>query len=287
MNKILEKMKPLIKKFRPIVNEFNIPDLFSRTAEMAFYLTISIFPSMIFIICAMAYIPDVNLAKMQISLSQLIPHQAFMIVKVLINSAVENRSLHLLVLSFLLATWTFSKAVKSMIKGQNMAFGFKEKRSFIKLNVICITYAIGFFIVTLLCIAFIVYGDKLSLLFQKVFGDFIILNILYNIFRYLLPVTVMTYIFISLFTLGPSGELKFKECSPGAVTTTILWLIFSLIYSYYANYFFRSKEIYGSISSIIILLTWLYFCGMSITIGYKLNAILYHSRLKKKKSRVL
>ena len=277
-------MQRLLLVLKPLIKQFNVPDLYSRTAEMAFYLTISIFPSMIFIICAMAYIPDVNLIHMQTSLSQLIPNEAFMIVKVLIDSAVANRSVHLLLFSFMLATWTFSKAVKSMIKGQNMAFEFEERRSFIKLNVTCIIYAVGFFIVTLLCIIFLVYGDKLSLLFKKAVGDFFILNFLYNIVRYLLPVAAMIYIFINLFTLGPCGILTYKQSLPGAVTTTAAWLIFSLIYSYYANYFFQSKEIYGSISSIIILLTWLYFCGMSITIGYKLNAIIYHQEKARKKS---
>ncbi len=157
------------------------------------------------------------------------------------------------------------------------------------MNFICIIYAVGFFIITLLCIVFLVYGDKLSIFFINVIGDFLILKIFYNIMRYLLPVAAMTYIFINLFTLGPCGNLKFKQCIPGAITTTALWLIFSLIYSYYANYFFRSKEIYGSISSIIILLTWLYFCGMAITIGYKLNAIIYHQEKARKKleSRVM
>lgn len=277
-------MKKKLIILKSLINQFNIPDLYSRTAEMGFYLTISIFPSMIFIICAMAYIPDANLLHMQDSLAQLIPNEAFMIVKVLINSAVENRSIHLLLFSFMLATWTFSKAVKSMIKGQNMAFEFEENRKFLKLNLICIVYAIGFFIITLLCIIFLGYGDKLSILFRKVIGDFFILNFLYNLVRYLLPIVAMTYIFINLFTLGPCGDLKFKQGVLGAITTTILWLIFSLIYSYYANYFFRSKEIYGSISSIIILLTWLYFCGMAITIGYKLNAIIYHQERARKKS---
>ena len=277
MQKIWLILKPLIK-------QFNLPDLYSRTAEMAFYLTVSIFPSMIFIICALAYIPDVNLIKIQTSLAQLIPNEAFIIVQTLITSAVSNRSLHLLFFSFMLATWTFSKAVKSMIKGQNMAFGFKETRSFIKLNIFCIVYAVGFFIVTLLCVAFLVYGNKLSFLFRKVVGDFFILNLLYNLMRYLIPIAVMIYIFINLFTLGPCGNLKFKQAIPGAITTTLLWLIFSLIYSFYANYFFKSKEIYGSISSIIILLTWLYFCGMAITIGYKLNAIIYHQEAARRRS---
>ena len=269
---------------KPLVKQFNVPDMYSRTAEMAFYLTISIFPSMIFIICAMAYIPDVNMLRMQTSLSQLIPNEAFQIVKVLIDSAVDNRSVHLLFFSFLLATWTFSKAVKSMIKGLNKAFEFEENRSFIKLNMICIIYAVGFFIVTLLCITFLVYGSKLSILLIKSIGDFLILNILFSIVRYLLPIAAMIYIFINLFTLGPAGRLNYKQSIPGAITTTVLWLIFSLIYSYYANYFFQSKEIYGSISSIIILLTWLYFCGMSITIGYKLNAIIYHQENARRKS---
>ena len=272
LNDKIKKQKALATE---IIREFDMPDLFSRTAEMAFYLSISIFPSMIFIICALAYIPIVNLLMIQDTLSQVIPTEAFNIVLYLINSAVENRSIHLLVFSFLLATWTFSKAVKSMIKGQNTSFRFKENRGFIKLNLICMLYAVGFFISILLSVVFLVYGDNLGNLLVHFLGDFFILKIIYEIFRYIVPITVMTIVFVSLFTLGPCEKLNFRKSILGAVVTTVLWLVLSLIYSYYATHFFKTKEIYGSISSIIILLTWLYFCAMSITIGYKINAVKY------------
>lgn len=266
-----------------IIREFNMPDLFSRTAEMAFYLTISIFPSIIFIICALAYIPAVNLIKFQETIGQLMPAEAFAIVKSVINSAVKNRSVHLLVFSLLLATWTFSKAVKSMIKGQNMSFHFKETRGFLKINLMCMIYAVGFFISIIFSIVFLVYGDNLGTILLHFLGDFFIFIFIYDVLRYLLPIVVMVIVFISLFTLGPCKKIDFKKSIPGAIVTTVLWIMLSLVYSYYARYFFRTREIYGSISSIIILLTWLYFCGMSITIGYKINAIIfnYQNEIKK------
>lgn len=266
-----------------VIKEFNMPDLFSRTAEMAFYLTISIFPSMIFVICALAYIPAINLIKFQETLSQLIPSEAFLIVRSLINSAVSNRSIYLLFFSFLLATWTFSKAVKSMIKGQNMSFKFRETRGFIVLNAVCMTYAVGFFLSIVFSVVFLVYGDNISNFIVHYFKDFIVLYIIYQILRYTLPIIVMISVFVSLFTLGPCVKLSFKKSIPGAIITTILWIILSLLYSYYTKYFFRTKEIYGSISALIILMTWLYFCAMSVTIGYKINAIIHNYKIQIRK----
>lgn len=278
-------MKKFLSILRPLIKQFNVPDLYSRTAEVAFYLTISIFPSLIFIICALAYLPDINVLSMQVGLYQVVPDEALLIIDALVDSAIKNRSLHLLFLSFALATWTFSKAVKAMIKGQNMAFGFEEERSFVKLNLTCITYAIGFFFITISCIVFLVYGKKINLILKNLIGDFYILNIFFNILRFLIPFATIIYIFMNFFTTGAARRIHFKQSIPGAVTTTILWLILSVIYSFYTDVSLGSRAIYGSISAIIVLMTWTYFCGMAITIGYKINAIIYHQDLLEKRKR--
>ncbi|WP_180946853.1 YihY/virulence factor BrkB family protein [Peptostreptococcus faecalis] len=268
-------MSKLRKILKPLIKQFNVPDMYSRTAEVAFYLMLSIFPSLIFLICAIAYIPDVGLIKTQVFVQQFIPEDATEIIHAIISSAIANRSLRLLIISFLLATWTFSNAVKSLIKGQNMAFGFEEKRPFLKLNAYCLIYSVAFFIMILLCVIFLVYGNKLGALLLSILGDNIIIRWVYKFIQYTIPIVIMTYIFLNFFTIGPSGSLKYRYTIPGAAVTTFLWLLFSLFYSAYTENFGQFREIYGSISSIIILMTWIYLCSMSMIIGYKLNAIIY------------
>ncbi len=275
---MLKKMKNYLKVILPVIGRFNVPDMYSRSAEIAFYLTITIFPTLIFIICALAYIPGLDVLLNSKNFVQIVPKDALLIIQSIVNSAVENKSIELLIFSFLLATWTASKAVKSIIKGQNMAFGFIENRNFFLLNLISMVYAVGFFVMTILSIGLLVYGKKINIFFNTTLGYHAILYLLFNILRFLLPIVSMTYIFLNLFTLSPCGELKYRETLPGSIITTILWLIFSFFYSFYANYFNSSKQIYGNISTIIVLMTWLYFCSMSVTIGYKINAILYFQR---------
>lgn len=272
---MIKKIKKYIPLLKTILVHFDLPDMYTRTAETAFYLTISIFPSLIFMICSLAYIPDINTIATDEYILKIIPEGAFQIIKSLVNSAVENRSISLIIFSFILAVWTFSKSVKSVIKGQNTSYGFKEDRGFIKINAICILFAIGFFLLTLLSISLLVYGKKIGAIFFTDIGDFFVFRLLFNVIRFLIPVIYMTYIFMNLFSLGPSKKIRFSHCVPGACVTTILWILFSFIYSIYTEYFNGMNQIYGSISTIIVLMTWIYFCSMAITIGYKVNSVIY------------
>ncbi|MDD7183048.1 YihY/virulence factor BrkB family protein [Peptostreptococcus porci] len=272
---MLDKMKKMVSSIKIFINFFNVPDMYTRSAETAFYLTISVFPSLIFLIAAMAYIPGINLVTSGEFLLQIIPDDAYMIINSLIESAVKNRSFALVILSFILATWTFSKAVKSVVKGQNIAYGFAELRGFVKLNTLCILFAIGFFLLTLLSIFLLVYGKKIGFLIEKIISDYFLLELIFNVVRFFIPVMYMIYIFTSLFTLGPSVRMKAKQGLPGACITTMLWIVFSILYSFYANNFSGINQIYGSISTMIVLMTWIYLCSMAITIGYKINSIIF------------
>lgn len=266
-------------KIKAIIKNFDISELFSTTAEIAFYLTLSIFPSILFLISAIAYVPDINLFIIERSMSNIMPKEAYTILSAIVTSAVKNRNLNILAISFFLAAWTFSKSVKVMLRSQNRAFKFEETRSFIKINLLSIFYSIMFFIVIILCITFFVYGNKLwSFVINLIGIEFVFLDYIYLVIRFALPISMMVYLFLVFFTIGPNSKLKYSQTIPGAVVTTVLWLFFTICYSFYANTFSSYKIVYGSISAIIILMTWLYLCSMSITIGYKINALLFHQK---------
>ena len=68
----------------------------------------------------------------------------------------------------------------------------------------------------------------------------------------------------------PDKKLAFREQIPGAVFSAVGWSIFSWVFSYYVTYG-NSYGIYGSLSIIIIVLLWMYFCMYIILIGAYLN----------------
>ena len=61
----------------------------------------------------------------------------------------------------------------------------------------------------------------------------------------------------------------------GALVTTISWMLFSVIFGYYIEYFARYDILYGNLSSIIILLIWLYSMSFMFVLGMIINTTFY------------
>ena len=271
----MKTLKKYMNKSKYLVGQLNITDIFSRSAGVAYYLTLSIFPSVMFLMCAFAYMPSIIGDFVEASIRTNVPAGASNILLLVVDSAINNRSLRLLEITFLIAVWTFSKAVKNLIIGQNEAYNFSETRSFIKRNLLAFLYAIAFFVAVILAVVFFVYGGKFANIIRDSLDEFYILTLIYNFIRFVVPIVFILLIFLNFYIFGPCKPIKIKQALPGAFITTILWALLSIGYSYYINNFSNYREIYGNISTIIVLMTWIYLCSISITIGYKINALHY------------
>ena len=74
-------------------------------------------------------------------------------------------------------------------------------------------------------------------------------------------------------------DIKLKDSIPGAIFTTLGWLVTSTIFSYYVNNFSRYTITYGSLGGIIILLIWLYISSIIIVLGGEINATKRYFRI--------
>ena len=84
----------------------------------------------------------------------------------------------------------------------------------------------------------------------------------------------MVFIFAALYHFTPCRKLKWKDVMPGAIFTTIGWVVCSLLFSLYVNNFGSYSMIYGSIGAVIILMTWLFLISEVLLIGGEINATL-------------
>ena len=71
---------------------------------------------------------------------------------------------------------------------------------------------------------------------------------------------------------NPDIKIKSSTTTKGALFTTIGWLIASEVYSLYTTYFVRYDVFYGSISSILVLLIWVYLMAYIFSLGLIINA---------------
>lgn len=264
-----------------IMKNSNYNEINSKAAEMSFYLLLSFFPFLIFTISSIVYIPIIHLNKYITLLENIMPDSAFSVVSTLIYSAIENRSMSFLIMSFILTVWTSSRGIKSFIRGTNKSYRVKETRSFIRVSIIALLFTVGLLLLIFSSMIFLVYGEKIGYFIFKFIGLNKIFIKVWDICRYTVGIATVILILVSLYKYTPDKKISIQEAIPGSIVATFAWILISFFYSYYANNYSNYEVIYGSIAGIIVLMTWLYLSSWALFIGSEVNAKLY---FRKKKS---
>ena len=280
-------MKKLnVEYIRYFFRKFNYSEINSKAAEMSFYLLLSIFPFLIFTISIIVYIPTFHLNKSILIIKNVIPESAFNIILSIINSAIENKSLGFLILSFIFTLWTSSRGIRSLIRWMNKSYKVQETRSFFKVCRISFIFTVSILVLIFSSIILLIYGELIGYFIFNLIGLNSIFIYIWNILRYIVGVSTLIIILINLYKYTPNKNIKIKDVIPGAIIATLVWLIISFFYSYYTNNYSNYEVIYGSIGGIIVLMTWLYLSSWSILIGLEVNVRLYFRKLKSREKSV-
>ena len=89
--------------------------------------------------------------------------------------------------------------------------------------------------------------------------------------RTLLSLTLLTIVFALMYRILPNAQNGFRQQLPGAVFSSLGWMIFSLSYSLYIDHFSSISYLYGSLTAIVLLMLWLYYCMDIFLIGAEIN----------------
>lgn len=247
-------------------------------ASMAYYLLFALFPFFLFLATLIGYLPLEGLLDNILStMERVLPGEAFSLVQGNLRALFSNKQGGLLSLGILLALWSSSSTVTSIMDVMNRVYHVKEGRPFWKVRLIAV------FLVICLSLLFIL--STVLLMFGPTIGDFITrytslggtFRIVWNIVIW--PVILFMLILAVALTyyLTPDVKQNWRWISPGSVIAIPIWLIASVAFSFYVNNFGSYNKTYGSIGAVIILLLWLYITGFIIIVGAEINAVIEHS----------
>jgi membrane protein len=91
-------------------------------------------------------------------------------------------------------------------------------------------------------------------------------------FRGFVYVALLILFFAVIFTALPNRKLSFKSQLPGAVICAVAWYIFSFGLSVYVDYF-NGLSMYGSLTTIALIMLWLYFCMYIMMMSAEVNVV--------------
>ena len=240
-------------------------------AQASFFIVLAVFPFLMVLLTLVQLIPAVSKADVMSAMVALSPDMLDAMVVSVIDDLYTKSPGTILSVSAVAALWSSSRGMLSLERGLNRVYETPEKRGYFLTRIICTLYTIVFMVVCVLALTLLVFGNSLyrfavhsSPLLEELTKHLIS-------FRSLLSLVLFFLVFLGLYTFLPKKKQKLREQIPGAVFATFGWLIFSYLFSLYFNSFGNYSYMYGSLTAVVLLMLWLYFCLCIVLIGAELN----------------
>ena len=99
-----------------------------------------------------------------------------------------------------------------------------------------------------------------------------------TVFNTVISAVTLTFVFTLMYKFLPAEKRKFISLIPGSVFSASGWVLFTVLYTVYVKYVADYSVLYGSFSSVVLFILWLYFCMNIFLWGAEINEYLYERR---------
>ena len=272
-----------ISQIREITGRYREHHITAFSAQMAFFVFLSIFPLIMFIL-SLASRLNLNIDLIFENIKSIASDDISHFIVNLIDNYIMTDSLSLLSVSGLTALWSASRGVNALMRSFNMAYGYKETRNFVVLKLTGIYYTLLLIVSIMVTLAL----PAMGLGFFHFISSYLPLSVtlidtIYSL-RYLLYFMVFIFFILSVHKVLPAGKLKYKDIYHGALFSLVGWYILSRTFSFFVGRFTNYAAVYGSLASIATLMMWLYFTSTVLMIGAELNSVIMQYRKPEKET---
>jgi membrane protein len=245
--------------------------VFSRAAELAYYLLLALFPMLIFLSSLIGFLPDAQ-ERVFHALAKVMPGDAMRLVHETIRDVVQNRNSGLLSFGVLGTLWAASGGVTAVMDTLNTAYDAKETRSFWKVRLLAVGLTAMLALLVVGGTVLIMFGDQLIEWLASRFSLGTAFTVIWGVVDYLLG---LAFLFLGLqliYYLGPNIKQDWRWITPGAVFAVVSLILTSLLLSLYLRYAPSYSATYGSLGAVVVLMLWLHLLGAIVLIGGEINS---------------
>jgi membrane protein len=251
--------------------------LLAVAAGVVFYGLLAMFPAITALVSSYGLFTDAQTIGEHLSfLSQMLPQGAFQIVQDQINRVIEKGGTKLgfgFLFGLALALWSANAGMKAIIDALNVIYDEKERRGFIKLNLLSLALTLGGLVAILLAIGSIIVFP----LVMARFGLGGLTEAIIAIARWPVLLILIMFGLAVLYRYAPSRrEPKWQWITVGSVFATVTWIAGSAALSYYLSNFGNYDATYGSLGAAIGLMMWMWMSSTVILLGAELNSEIEH-----------
>lgn len=247
-------------------------------AELAYFLVLTFFP---ILICVSAFVSKLNLEMTTLleQASYVLPQEVFLIFQDYLGYIDTHQSDAMLVAGVLMSAVFASAAVRGLMNVMHEIYGRATFQG-VRQLVASFVFSILLLVTIYLSITVVVTGNW----FFHMLGQLLKLDDLVAQFgtwqwvKYLL-LTALVFLFILLLYrfASPLSHPR-PPVIPGSLVAAVALTISSMVFSYFMENSTKYSLVYGSLTSMIILLVWLYLCGNILIVGSLVNCAIHRKK---------
>jgi membrane protein len=242
------------------------------SASIAYFTFLSMFPLILGLFALSGFF--LKSAEVEASLNnlliQLLPASSEFITRN-IDSLIRLRGT-MGIASIIVLMWSASKMVGAFSRGINKALGFKRPYAVYmsSLRNFALTLAVSLLVFVTIALAPLVdVLDELQLAWVGSRWNAVIDLVTGHLASFAISATMISAVYLLL----PFKRLRWKELAPGILVSACIIELGKKFFVVYVSNVSPYDAVYGSVSSIIVLLIWLYFSAYVILYGSEVIAV--------------
>lgn len=256
------------------INKFIHHRISVHAAQVAFFIMVSFFPFSMFLITLLGY-TSIEEHVLQTIVQDIIPGSLSALVSGWIQES-YHASGTILSITVISTLWAGSKGIDSLSFEFENIYELENRRNFVMRRIHSILDTVLFTAMIIISLIVLVYGNQIVQLITHYFPSIEHLEILLFITRAGLALFLFSFYFTCMYCFIPKRHGKIRDEIPGAIFSAFLWILFSYLYSIYVDSKPVLGSVYGSLTSLVLLMLWLYFCIVILFSGALLNNYLRH-----------
>ncbi len=253
-------MRKFLESIHCFLIKINKDKIKLYSAYASYYTVISFVPFVILMLMLLGELFDITKGDIADYFIDNIPKNIYNLIMYLIEDVMNQNTITMLSFPIVTLLWSSSRAIMALTKGLDNIFDTKLTHGFLKRNIVSLYH-------TLLLMTSVIFFLTVSIL-----GNLSVFNLL-TFLRPIFSIIVLTFLLAGAYAFFPTKKQRYKNQLLGGLFSGIGWTLFSFFFSVYVEHFSKKSYVYGGLSTLIVLMLWVYFCIVIFFIGAEINTL--------------
>lgn len=271
IQKLFQQIWRLLLFIVDVVKKGTTDQISAFAAQSAFFILMSVFPFAMFLLQMMRFAP-VSQESLLFSVDSVFPEYLLPTLHEILQE-IYSSSASFVTITVLTTLWASSNAMHALTQGLDRISNTAEHRSWLVIRMWALIYTIAMAIFLIIGVASTVFWQTARSVLIRYRPRGISLSSYSSVVRITYAIVILTLVFAIMYRIFPRRKLKFLAQIPGALVASLGWYLSSAGISFYVTNF-NAVSMYGSLTTLALVMFWLYFCSYFIFIGAEINEVL-------------